>query len=272
MNYFDSDYNIGQKIFYSFLGIVFILLALFQRYLFKALHEVTPGLTEVIFLVVIIIVFIALLCTVFFFIVLVIAVVKFIFDTILKTIEFFKNIKLYYRHFVNTVALIWNNRNKFPYSIFGGFYFYLRLRAKVIGFLFLFAFFFLIFVKCYDYAKNYHRTYWKYSFFPGQSVEECTFLPDKYYTISTEEEICAVLINKLLYEINYRTPLPHTWHIKFTDSVSFLMWLYHDPIKNSYTPLTYEIWEDKQEGIELDTNILNSYLPNKPKYNKHPKK
>ena len=271
MNYFNSEYGIFKKVLYSILGIVFILTIFFLKHLFKALHEVKPGLTEIIYLFVIIIVFIALLFMFYFFIILVIAVAKFLFDTLLKTFEYIKDIKLHYRHFINTIALIWNNRNKFPYSIFGGFYFYLRLRSKIISFLFLFAFFFLIFVKCYDYYRHYHRTYWKHSFFPGQDVGEYTFLPNKYYTISTNDNISAVLINKLLYEIDYKTPLPHLWNIKFTDSVSFSMWIYYDPIKNAYTPLTYEIWEDKKAGADLDTNILNAYLPSKPRWTKHPK-
>lgn len=271
MKYFNEDYILPQKILYSVLGIVFILLSLFQIYLFNALSKIETTLTKLIYLLIIIVVFLILLATLYYFVIFAIAVFKFIIDIFLKIFEFLKNINIYYRHFVNTMALIWNNRNKYPFSIFGGFYYYLRLRAKVVGLLFLFAFFFLIFIKSVDYYKNYHRTYWKHSFFPGDNVGEYIFLPDKYYTIATEDDISAVLINKLLYEINEHTPLPHKWHIKFTDTVTFSMWIYYDVVKNSYTPLSYEIWEDKQEGASIDTNILKKYLPSKPRWNKHPK-
>ena len=272
MNYFNEEYSIGKKVLYSFLGMIFLLSLLFQIHLFKVLNEVVSGFTKVIYLFVICIVFIVLLLTVFHFFVILIAVFRLLFDLLLSFFEYVRNIKIHYRHFINTLALIWNNRNKFPYSIFGGFYFYLRLRTKVLGFLFLFAFCFLIFVKCYDYNKNYHRTYWKVEFFPGQDNGRYTFLPNKYYTIHADDRVSDVIINKILYEIDYRNPLPRTWNIIYSDTATFCLGLYYDPVKNAYSAQSFEIWEDKKDGPTLDTNYFMTLLPLKTNFSKYLKK
>lgn len=159
---------------------------------------------------------------------------------------------------IQIIKQIWSNRGIEKYKLFGGVYFYFRLRQQILAYFFacisigIFTWYFLFRYSTYE------KTYWKVNFYSYEQVPTFIFKPKVPYTIKTNAQFTAIYLNDVKYNVNeyyndsYSTDirLSKQWWIRFKDTTTVGFTFYNEPIRSIWSN-TLEIWADKMDGTPI---------------------
>lgn len=187
------------------------------------------------------------------------------------------------KHEIEIIRRIWHNRGFGKYRMFGGIFFYFRLRQRVAAYVLAFlsigiTTWFLAF-KQYEYEK----TYWKVHFYYGEPTPEFVFKPKVSYTFESSADLYSIWLNDHEHIVSKYMDLeknpfvlsllfPDKWHVQFPDTMRVRFIFYQDPINEIFSQ-SFEIWAGKEEGLKITYNdFVHEFAKQKPRTRRYSRK